>query len=348
MSAQFRMKDLFRGFAASAALWVAVGSVSVLAQTVDVKMATLAPTGSEWHRILREMGDRWKRESGGRVSLVLYPGGVAGDDANVVQKMRLGTIQGAALTTTGLEEVDRSILALQVPMMFGSWEEIDFVRGAMSAHFEKVYAEKGFRILDWVDAGWVQFFTKTPVRTPEDLKALKLFAWAGDAEVIQFWKSAGFHPVPLPSTEIATALQTGLVTALPTTPQIAVLLQFSNHLRNMTEVRWAAFFGAIVVRGETWERVPADARPALLAAARDAGRLLRELTRRSEPRDVAAMEKRGMTVLRLDAAQTRVWRQAAESVYPQLSRSYVPAADFEEAMRLRDEYRKKSVPEPAR
>lgn len=342
------MKYFFHGFAAAASLWVAVGFAPAGAQTVDIKMATLAPTGSEWHRILREMGDRWKRESGGRVSLVLYPGGVAGDDANVVQKMRLGTLHAAALTTSGLEEVDRSILALQVPMMFGSWEEIDYVRGAMSAHFEKVYADKGFQILDWVDIGWVQFFTKTPVRTPEDLKALKIFAWASDAEVIQFWRSAGFHPVPLPSTEIATALQTGLITALPTTPQVAVLLQFSNHLRNMTEVRWAAFFGAIVVRRETWERIPATVRPALLAAARDAGRLLRELTRRSEPRDIASMEKRGMTVLRLDAAQAGLWRQAAESVYPQLSGRYAPAADFEEAKRLRDEYRKKSVPEPAR
>ncbi len=167
-----------------------------------MKMATLAPKGSAWHLILQEMGEKWKSVSGGRVTLTLYPGGVAGDDGDVVRKMRLGTLNAGLLTSLGLAQIDRSILALQIPMMYDSYEELDAVLEKMSPGLEKIFEQKGFVVLNWTDAGWVHFFTKTPVRTPEDLKGLKLFTGAGDTETVELWKAAGFRPVPLPVTEI--------------------------------------------------------------------------------------------------------------------------------------------------
>ncbi len=144
------------------------------AQPVVVKMATLAPKGSSWHLILQEMGEKWKAVSGGRVTVTLYPGGVAGDDEDVVRKMRLGTLNAGLFTSIGLGDIDRTVLALQIPMLFESYDELDYVREKMSPDLEKIFEQKGFVVLNWTDAGWVHFFTKTPVHTPDDLKALKL------------------------------------------------------------------------------------------------------------------------------------------------------------------------------
>ena len=310
------------------------------AQNAHVKMATIAPKGSSWHLILQEMGEQWKTTSGGRVRLTLYPGGVAGDDGDVVRKMRLGTLGAGLLASAGLSDIDRSVLALQVPMMYSSYEEIDYVLSKMSPQFEKAFEDKGFVVLNWVNAGWVHFFTKTPVRTPNDLKSLKIFAWAGDNSTVELWKWAGFSPVPLPSTEISTALQTGLVTALPAPPQAAVLLQWYTHAKNMTDVRWAVLIGATVVSKAAWERIPADIRPALREAARVAGRRMQDEVRKRDQLDVDAMVKRGLNVIHLDAATTDLWQKQAEGAYPKMRDSYVPARCFEEALGFRDEYRK--------
>ena len=185
-------------------------------------MATLVPAGSSWNRSLQEMGQKWQQVSGGKVVLKLYAGGVAGDDADVVRKMRLGTLNAGLLATTGLADIDRSVLALQIPdalrglrrVPTGSWTK-------MTPGLDAQFDAKGFVVLAWVDGGWAHFFTKTPARTPEELKTAKLFTWAGDDKYTELWKGAGFNAIPLPATEISTALQTGLVNAICTTPQVA-------------------------------------------------------------------------------------------------------------------------------
>ena len=309
-------------------------------QKVVVKMATLAPKGSAWHLILQEMGEKWKKESGGQVTVMIYPGMVAGDDADVVRKMRLGTLNAALLTSVGLSNVDRSILSLQVPMMYASYEELDYVLDRMTPALRKDFEEKGFVILNWADGGWVHFFTKTPVRKPDDMKSLKLFTWAGDNEAIEIWKAAGFHPVPLPSTELSTSLKTGLVNALATTLQAAVIFQWYTDAPHLTEVKWAALLGATVISKSTWGKIPAQVRPALQAAAQEAGQKMRRQIRQSGPQETAAMKKRGLTAVRLDPDDEAAWRSAAEALYPAIRDRLVPARAFDAAIGYRNDYRK--------
>lgn len=306
---------------------------------VVIKMATLVPQGSAWHTTLQEMAQQWQTASGGKVTLRLYPGGVAGDDGDVVRKMRLGTLDAGLLTAAGLSDIDRSIFALAVPMAYASYDELDAVLDKMTPSLEQTFADKGFVILNWADAGWVHFFSKTPVRTPDDLKGQKLFTWAGDTPAVEMWKAAGFNPVPLPSTEISTALQTGLVTALPTTPQAAVLLQWYTHAPYMNDLKWAVLLGGTVITKAAWAKIPADLQPALLKAAREAGRTLRAQTRSGAERDIEAMQKRGLTVVHIDPATEALWRKAAEAAYPRVRDVFMPAAAFDAAMKYRDEYR---------
>jgi len=254
--------------------------------------------------------------------------------------MRLGTLDAGLLSAAGFGDIDRSIFALELPMGYASYEELDFVLQKMEATLEKLYADKGFVVLGWADAGWVRFFCKSPVRTPDDLKGLKLFTWAGDDPAVELWKAAGFHPVPLPSTEISTALQTGLVTALPTTPQAALLLQWYTHAKYMCDVRWAVLLGGIVIAKASWEKIPADARPALAKSAHEAARTLGSLTRAAEAGNIDAMVKHGLTVVPIDAAALDAWHRTAEAVYPKLRGGFVPTAAFDEALKIRDEYRK--------
>jgi TRAP-type C4-dicarboxylate transport system substrate-binding protein len=324
--------------AAVAAAWL---TPSAEAQApIIVRIATLVPDGSSWHLILKETADKWKQLSGGRVTVRLFPGGVAGDDPDVVRKMRLGTLNGGVLTSVGVAELDKSVYAMGVPLMYDSYEELYWVHEKMRPRLEASLEAKGYIVLNWADAGWVHFFTKKPVAVPDDLRQLKLFSWAGDAEAVEIWRSAGFNPVPLPSTELSTALQTGLVEAVGAPPQVAVIAQYFTHAPYMTDFRWQLLQGATIITKATWEKIPADIRPALLKAAQDDGLRLRKDVRDSEARDIEAMKKRGLTVVPVSAAQKAEWQKLTECIYPRIRGNVVPADAFDEAMRYRDEYRK--------
>ncbi len=335
LSAGFTIATIF--FLVTTALWV----TPAVAQ-VTVKMATLAPEGSSWHLILKEAADQWKKISNGRVSVINYPGGVAGDDPDVVRKIKLGTLQAGVLTAVGVAEIDKSVYALGVPMMYSSYDEVYAVLEKMRPRLESNIEKQGFVVLNWADAGWVHYFTQKPVTTPDDLKKLALFTWANDTDSIEILKAIGFNVRPLPSTEIATALQTGLVTAVPVSPQVAVIAQYFNYAKNMTDMNWELLLGATVIHKSVWDRIPADLHAQLLQAMQDAGKKLQDDMRRGGERDVAAMKVRGLNVVPVDAKAREAWTKLVESVYPMIRGRIVPAEAFDEAMKYRDEYRKRA------
>jgi len=331
------------------AAWVAVGVVCAVfcllpsrasAQVITVKMATLVPTNSSWFLSLKEVADKWNKLSNGRVRIILYGGGTKGDDPEVVQAMRLGELQGAVLVSVGLAEIEKSVYALSIPMAYDSYEEVYAVLEKVRPRLEAAVESKGFVVLNWADGGWLRFFAQKPVTTPDDMRKLKLFQWAGDPKTLEIWRAAGFTPVPLPSTELATALQTGLVEAFSASPQIAVITRYFENAKNMTDINWALLLGATVIKKDVWDRVPADLKPQLLQAMKEAGSKLQAEIRKSGGPDVEAMKKRGLNVIAIDAKTRELWRTTAESTYPKVRGDFVPVEAFDQALKYRDEYRK--------
>lgn len=305
-----------------------------------IKIATLVPKDSAWERVLKDMALEWKTLSGGAVTVNLYAGGVAGDDADVVRKMRLGTLHGALLMSEGLAELNRDVMALQLPLAYTDYAELDCVLEKMAPELGEGYRAKGFVVLGWSDGGFVSFFSRTPLRTPDDLRKAKLFTWAGDDQYVTLWKKAGFNPVPLPATEISTALQSGLVNALPSTPGAALLFNWYAHANYMTDLDWGVLLGAIVVARPAWEQIPAELRPKLEESARKAAIKLRDLTRASEAKDLEAMKKRGLKVVTLTPAERAEWQRVVDGTLPGLKGTFVPAGAMDTALRLRDACRK--------
>jgi TRAP-type transport system periplasmic protein len=337
-----RRMPAFTAIIAAMVLSMAILSPRPVIAQINIKMATLVPDGSSWHLIFKETAEKWKKISNGRVSLTLYPGGVAGDDPDVVRKMKLGTLHAGVLTTVGLAQIDKSVYALGVPMMYDSYEEIYSVLEKLRPTLEARFEKEGFLMLNWADAGWVRFFTQKPVATPDDLKKLSLFSMAGDQDTIEVWKALGFKVRPLPSTEIATALQTGLINAVLISAQVAVISQYYNYAKNMTDLDWELMLGGTVIRKSVWERIPADLHAPLLEATQEAGMRLQADIRKGAEGDVAAMKSRGLRVVPVDAKAHAAWTKLVESAYPMIRGRIVPAETFDEAMRYRDEYRKRT------
>ena len=132
------------------------------------------------------------------------------------------------------------------------------------------------------------------------MRKLKMFVWAGDDEYVELWKKVGFNPVPLPSTEIATALQTGLVNAVTVNPQGILLLQWYKQVSYMTDFKWAVFLGGMVISKSTWEKIPAEMRPAVRQAALKAAQRLKDFSRRTDRTDLETLKNNGVNVVSVD------------------------------------------------
>ncbi|HNQ89676.1 MAG TPA: TRAP transporter substrate-binding protein DctP [Verrucomicrobiota bacterium] len=300
-----------------------------------IKLATLAPTGSTYHKSLLVLREAWRKASQGSLDLVVYADGKLGGEADTVGLMGVNSIQAAMLTGVGLSEIEKAVTGLQsLPMGFRDFAEVDYVGERLQPMLEERLAAKGFMVLFWTDAGWVRFFSKKPVARPDDLKKLKLFTWAGSPEQVELYRFAGFNPVPLETADILPSLQTGLIEATPAPPVFALAGQIDGRAPYMLDINWAPLVGACVIRKATWEKIPAALRPALLEASRLAGREIKASGRKEMEESVAAMTKRGLTVTRMTPELEAEWRSTAEAVYPKIRGKLVPEDIFDTTLRL--------------
>jgi TRAP-type C4-dicarboxylate transport system substrate-binding protein len=224
-------------------------------------------------------------------------------------------------------------------MMFASYEELDYVRDRIAPRLEKMIETRGFVVLNWGDAGWVHFFTRSPAMRLYDLRRMKMFTWAGNNETLELWNANGFRAVPLAATDILTGLQTGLIEAVPTTPLYALLNQSFGTAKYMTDVKWAPLIGATVISRKTWGSLPESERAQMFQAARESGEGLRGGIRKMSDDAIATMQKHKLTVVHADASVVSEWRKEAEAIYPKLRGHTVPADLFDEVRKLRDEFR---------
>ncbi|MEO8050299.1 MAG: TRAP transporter substrate-binding protein DctP [Acidobacteriota bacterium] len=321
------------------AMAAATGGMMLAAdQPQRIKLATILPRGTSTHQALLEMAATWRAAG---VNPTLYTDGVMGGEAETVRRMRIDQLQAAVLSVAGLSEIDHSVTALQLmPMVFRSLDEVAYVRDRMRPLLEKRLEEKGFVVLFWADAGWVQFFSKKPVMRPDDLRTQKIFALTSDSSESDLMKSAGFQAVPLEYTDILTGLQTGLIDAVPTAPFYALAGQFYLPAPYMLQLNYAPLVGGLVVNRKTWEAMPSATRDAMRRSAEEAGKKISLQGRREMQEAIVAMQKRGMKVNQLTPSAEAEWRELFGRLYPKIRGNLVPADVFDEVQRLLREYRK--------
>lgn len=302
-------------------------------QTIVIKLATLAPRGTVWHDLLLEMGDQWARASGGRVELRVYPGGVAGEEADVLRKMRIGQLQAGSLSLAGLQRISSHVTVLAIPMLMETPEDLAKVRTAMEPRLERLFADNGYVLLNWGDVGWIRFFFPDDDVSPEAAKRRKTLAWSDDA-LQDLWRQAGFRPVILNLADVLPGLQTGLVDAMGSTPLFVLSNQWFPFVPYMVDMPWSPLVGATLVDRRTWEQIPAEIRPELIRIAREVGAEIQVEIQKLEAEAIEAMKARGLTVVKPTPQEVQAWRDLFESSYPLLRGTVIPADWFDEALQV--------------
>jgi len=323
-----------------------VGAATAKPREIELRMGTLAPHGSRWHTLLVEMGQKWRDASDGTVQLRIQAGGQAGDEPDMVRKMRTGTIDAAALTIVGLSLITPEPQGLSVPRLLRTYDELDYVRDRIAPELEKKIGDKGFIVLNWADAGWIRFVSTVPVTSPAEMRKLKLFTWTGDQLALDLWQDFGFRPVPLAGTDILPSLRTGMIDAAPMTALTALATQTQTVARHLLAIEWAPLVGGTVIaerhsgkRKSKWSRIPADIQEKLRAIAVETGDRMRVEIREQDAEALEAMRKREVTIHELTPELEAQWTELAEKAWPRIREDIVGPAFFDRLLELRDQHR---------
>jgi len=300
------------------------------------RMASLAPAGSVWDNNIKQMGAEWQQVSDGRVRLNVFAGGQLGDDRKVVALLRQGRPEAAVLTIDGLSRIDPAFAVLALPFFYESYDELNAVIEALEPTLDARLAEAGFTRLAWGHAGWVRVFSSEPVSTLEDLRGARLYTASDADDMIQWYKTNGFSPVPLASTDILTGLKAGQIDAVPTPPTAAMAFGWFSDVPHMLDVGVAPLIGAIIVNDRAWSRVAAGVRADLEASAASLEARLAEAIPRQDAESIAEMQKRGLTV---HQPAGDGWDAIRQSLTESMRGRMVEAALYDQALAARDAYR---------
>lgn len=290
-------------------------------QALTLKIGTVAPAGSPWTESLRRLSADWEQISGGRVKLKIYAGGIAGEEEDMIRKMRIGQLDGAALTQLGWGLLDPGILALSTPFLIQEEEELERVMAGSKTYFEDRLESEGYRLFAFSKAGWVHFFGREPLIVPEDLMRLKLGVPAGNADFVDTWRKIGFNAFSLPFGDILVGLQTGMIDAFYAPPLVAATFQWFGPARHMTALPVAPVVGAVIMSSKSLERIPDELREELLGTFDGLALWLNTEMVGLEQEALNAMEQQGLRIHPVPAEAGERWRRVvSDSIHVVLGR----------------------------
>ena len=287
-------------------------------------MASLAPEGTVYHGMLIEMGQQWKKATNGEVILRVYPGGIIGDERDMIRKIRLGQFHAAAVSTEGLHEINPDVYVFSLPLVYDNYDDVEWMRSQMDDRIRRGMNNNGFELLTWADVGWVHHFSTEPVVYPEDLKKLKMFVWAGVYKAAELWKKGGFQPVPLASTDIMPGLQTGLIQSASTVSIFALSQQLFGIANYMLDMKWGLLTGALIVDSKTWNRIKPEYQKKMVSIAKRIIDSKKDIIRDGGEAAISAMEEYGLKVHRQTPDELKSWKDFVGSWEDEIRGGYIP------------------------
>ena len=309
------------------------------AASITIKVASLVPEGSPWHRALMKIAAEWQRISDGDVRMKVYPGGVAGDETDTIRKMRINQIQAAMVTGKGLAYIHPDFYVYQLPFVALDDEELDYLFLHLRPRLEQLLEQKGFTLLGFSKSGWLRFFSTTEAITPEQMRGLKMFSLEGHASIDQAMKEMGFQIVPLKANDVFAALQGGMVEAFAAAPLVAASMQWFALAPNMTNFNWTPLTGALIISNRAWRMIPSDLHQRLLASAETIIEELYPETMDVEQQAIEVMKENGLVIHPVSKETLEQWRELVSRGLSKLIGDTISVEIYEKTKAILEEYR---------
>jgi len=280
---------------------------------LTLKIATLAPAGTTWMKLMKKGAKDIKSKTDGRVKLKFYPGGVMGNDRSVHRKIRINQLHGGAFSSSGLAHVDASIQALSLPMMFNSFEEVDFVRARIDDRIKQHVAKNGFIVLGISEGGFARIMSSRPIVTHKDIQNSKVWIPEGDTLVEETYNTMGITPIPLSIADVFTGLQTGLIETIAATSTGAIAFQWHTKLSHMVDTPVLYVIGLLAISQKAFNKIKANDQQVVIDEMNKVFRELDKINRQDNINATQALKTQGIEVISPSPGQVQQWKDFSRS-----------------------------------
>lgn len=275
-------------------------SVGLVFGQTKIRFATVAPEGSTWMKVMREYANAVEDATNNEIEFKIYPGQVAGDEKDVLRKIRIGQLDSGGFTGVGLGEILPEVRIMDSPFLFRSYEEVDFVAEHFYNYFSKKFEEKGFILLGWAEVGFVYVFTNKPINALKDMNGVKMWMWEGDPIAEATFKAFNISPIPLSITDVLTSLQTNLINGVYISPYACTVVQWHTRVKYMLDLPLADSNGAILISKKKFNRLSDTEKETLKKLSREYFDQLTQLSRKDNAESLQLLKETGITFTTID------------------------------------------------
>jgi TRAP-type C4-dicarboxylate transport system substrate-binding protein len=281
---------------------------SVSAHATIFKIATLAPDGTAWMQKMRASAEQIKQQTSGRVILKFYPGGVMGSDDNVLRKIRIGQLQGGAVTTGNASAIQKDIDIYGLPFLFSTLEQVDYVRKQMDAALINKLEGSGFVSFGLAEGGFAYMMSEHPIRTVEDLSQQKVWSPSGNEVAEAVFSGAGITPVQLPLSDVLTAMQTGLIDTIIASPIGAIALQWHTRIKYVVDVPLTYLSGLLVIDKKAFDKLSTEDAALVRKVMTETFHEIDDENRKDNIAAREALKNQGIEFIALSEESLKSWR----------------------------------------
>jgi TRAP-type C4-dicarboxylate transport system substrate-binding protein len=312
------------------------------AKPLVIKIATLAPEGSSWSNTFNAIDIEVKKKTNNEVHFKIYPGGVLGDEKDMLRKMHIGQIHGAALTSAGLSAIFSEMDVFQIPFIFQSHDEVDYVINEMDAFFRDGFDKNGYVLLGWSEGGFVRLMSTIPIATLDELRKAKVWTWEDSPMTKAIFDEANVSAIPLSVPDVLVGLQTGLVDVVYAPPTGAISLQWFTKTKYMTDVNLIYLIGALVIKKSVFKKMSPAHQQILMDACQSQMDQLKVTIRMENQEAIQVMTKHGVKIIQPSPEQTQEFKDVANRAMQRLTGKSFSKKVRDDVITAIEAYRKKN------
>jgi TRAP-type C4-dicarboxylate transport system substrate-binding protein len=341
-----RREMMGRGFAVKS-LGLGLGLLLFFTQSVLgadketlIKLGTLAPEGSSWIKTFNSINTEVMKKTGNMLQFRIYPGGVLGDEMDMLRKLKIGQIQGVAFTSAGLSTLFKEMDVLQIPFLFQNYEEVDTVLNKTDSFFRKGFEDNGYVLLGWSEAGFVYLMSTVPVASVADLKKAKVWIWEDSPMSKAIFDEAGVKAIPLSVPDVLVGLQTGLVEVVYAPPSGAISLQWFTKVKYITDVPLIYLAGGVAVKKDVFKQIPQTSQNFVLESFGQQLDRLKTITRNENRDAMKVMVKNGAKIITSSKDQIDEYKRLSNKAMGQIRGQTFSKKVLDDVTSLLENYRR--------
>ena len=307
---------------------------------VVIKLGTLAPEGSSWMKTFNTINTEVMKKTGNTVQFRIYPGGVLGDEMDMLRKLKIGQIQAVALTSAGLSTLFKEMDVLQIPFLFQTYEEVDAVLKRMDSFFRKGFDDNGYVLLGWSEAGFVYLMSTVPVASVVELRKAKVWIWEDSPQSKAIFDEAGVKAIPLTVPDVLVGLQTGLVEVIYAPPTAAISLQWFTKVKYLTDVPLIYLAGGVIVKKDIFKQIPQTSQNFIMESFQQQLDQLKIITRNENRDAIKVLVKNGIKIIPSSKNQIDEYKRLSNKAIGHISGQTFSKKVLDEVTSLLESYRR--------